>query len=413
MHPKDISILDYTYNLPEEKIAKYPLTQRDASKLLVYKNGNISDDSYRNITQRLPENPLLIFNDTKVVEARIIFQKSSGATIEIFCLEPFEIYGDIPTGFRQQQRVLWKCLIGGASKWKHGQVLEKKIMHHPTPIVLQACFIKKQDDYFIIEFVWKPGELHFAELLHVAGRIPLPPYIKRETEAQDAERYQTVYAKRDGSVAAPTAGLHFSDSILHQLNDKLIPNVFVTLHVGAGTFKPVKSKRLEQHVMHAEFMEVSIATIKFLFRSLDSNIIPVGTTSLRTIESLYWLGLKTIAQPDIRPENLIVRQWEPYEISNQNMHKKISLQSLIEWMEKNSLHKLITTTQLLIAPGYQFKIINGLITNFHQPQSTLLLLVAALIGEDWKKVYEHALNNNFRFLSYGDGCLFFGKEYLC
>ncbi len=407
MHPKDIAIFDYTYNLPEEKIAKYPLTQRDASKLLVYKNGNISDDLYRNITSRLPENALLIFNDTKVVEARIIFQKPSGATIEIFCLEPFEIYGDIPTGMRQQQRVLWKCLIGGASKWKHGQVLEKKIMHHPAQIVLQACFIKKQDDYFIIEFVWKPGELHFAELLHFAGRIPLPPYIKRETEAQDAERYQTVYAKQDGSVAAPTAGLHFSDSLLDQLKDKLIPNDFVTLHVGAGTFKPVKSKRLEQHIMHAEFMEVSIATIKLLFRSLDNNIIPIGTTSLRTIESLYWLGLKTISQPDIRAENLIVRQWDPYEISSQNMDKKIPLQSLIEWMEKNSLNKLVTTTQLLIAPGYQFKIINRLITNFHQPQSTLLLLVAALIGEDWKKVYEHALNNNFRFLSYGDGCLLF------
>jgi S-adenosylmethionine:tRNA ribosyltransferase-isomerase len=408
MHPKDISIHDFIYNLPEEKIAKYPLTQRDASKLLVYKNGNISEDLYQNITTRLPENSLLIFNDTKVVEARILFQKSSGASIEIFCLEPLEIYGDIPAAMKQQERVLWKCLIGGASKWKHGQILEKKIMHLATQIVIHAFFIKKQDDYFIIEFAWKPGELHFAELLHFAGRIPLPPYIKRETEAQDAERYQTVYAKRDGSVAAPTAGLHFSDSIFNQLKDKFIANDFVTLHVGAGTFKPVKSKRLEQHIMHAEFMEVSIATINLLFRNLDNNIIPVGTTSLRTIESLYWLGLKTISQPDIRSENLIVRQWDPYEISNQNLDKKKSLQSLIEWMEKNSLSKLITTTQLLIAPGYQFKIIKGLITNFHQSQSTLLLLVAALIGEDWKKVYEHALNNNFRFLSYGDGCLLFG-----
>ena len=259
-------------------------------------------------------------------------------------------------------------------------------MHRESEIVLCASFIKNQEDYFISEFSWKPGELHFAELLHLAGRIPLPPYIKRETEAKDAERYQTVYAKHDGSVAAPTAGLHFTDSIFKTLADKHILHDYVTLHVGAGTFKPVKSERLEQHIMHAEFIEVSIKTIKLISGNLDNNIIPVGTTSLRAIESLYWLGLKTISQHGIRPENLIVGQWDAHETSDKNIDGKKSLQSLIGWMEKNNLSKIITRTQLLIAPGYQFKIIKALITNFHQPQSTLLLLVAALIGEDWKSV---------------------------
>lgn len=407
MHPKDISILDFTYTLPEEKIAIHPLAERDSSKLLIYQYGNISGDIYRNISSHLPGNSLLILNNTKVVEARMVFQKTTGASLEIFCLEPHEQFGNISTGMQQQKNVLWKCLIGGASKWKHGQVLEKKIRHHGNEIVLQASFIQKQDDHFIIAFSWKPEELHFSELLHIAGRIPLPPYIKRENQADDAERYQTVYAKQDGSVAAPTAGLHFTESIFTKLTEKHILTDYVTLHVGAGTFKPVKSERLEQHMMHAEFIEVSIATIKLIAGNLGENIIPVGTTSLRTIESLYWLGLKTISQPGIEPENLIVGQWDAYETNDRHIDARTALLSLLEWMEKNNLTKLITRTRLLIAPGYPFKIIKALITNFHQPQSTLLLLVAALIGEDWKKIYGHALNNHFRFLSYGDGCLLF------
>jgi S-adenosylmethionine:tRNA ribosyltransferase-isomerase len=407
MHPKNISILDFSYNLPEEKIAEYPLPARDASKLLIYQNGNISEDIYRNISSHLTQGSFLVFNDTKVVAARIFFQKPTGAQIEIFCLEPDEQYADITTAMRQQTKVFFKCLVGGASKWKHGQVLEKKIMHNESEIVLCASIIKKQEGYFTIEFSWKPEELHFAEVLQVVGLIPLPPYIKRKAEAKDSERYQTVYAKHDGSVAAPTAGLHFTGHIFSQLTDKHILKDYVTLHVGAGTFKPVKSETLEQHNMHAEFIEVSIATIKLIAEHIDGNIIPVGTTSLRTIESLYWLGVKTVSGPDIIPEDLVIYQWDAYELETENITAKKALHSLIEWMKKNRTTKLVTKTQLLITPGYPFKIIKGLITNFHQPQSTLLLLVAALVGKDWKKVYDHALNHDFRFLSYGDGCLLF------
>ena len=261
-----------------------------------------------------------------------------------------------------------------------------------------------------MELFWQPEDLSFAEILHFVGVIPLPPYIKRQTELSDIERYQTVYAKNNGSVAAPTAGLHFTDNIFKELTDKHIQKDNVTHHVGAGTFMPLKAETLAAHNLHSEFIEVESSTIKLILDNLNNNIFTVGTTSLRTVESLYWLGLKTISEPNIKPENLFVLQWDPYEIDNKNISAGKSLESLIEWMKKNNLQKIITRTQLLIASGYQFEIINALITNFHQPQSTLLLLVAALIGEDWKKVYEHAINNEFRFLSYGDGCLFFKQE---
>jgi len=410
MQPKDISILDFNYHLPEEKIAKFPLTERDLSKLLVYKNGNVSEDIYRNIASHLPENSLLIFNNTKVVEARVIFQKKTGAGIEIFCLEPHGQYRDIYSAMRQQKKVLWKCLIGGASKWKHGQILEKKIIYGENQVRLHASFIKKEDSNFIIEFYWTPIELSFAEILHLAGLIPLPPYIKRETSAADAERYQTIYAKYDGSVAAPTAGLHFTNTIFAKLSERYILKDYVTLHVGAGTFMPVKSSTMGAHIMHSEFIEVSLGTIELIVGNLDTNITAVGTTSLRTIESLYWLGMKTILQPDIILENLIVYQWDAYELNAENISPEKALHSLIDWMKKNKSDKLLTKTQLLIAPGYQFKIVHALITNFHQPQSTLLLLVAALIGKNWKKIYQHAHDNDFRFLSYGDGCLLFKNE---
>lgn len=410
MHPKNISILDFTYSLPEEKIAKLPLTERDLSKLLVYKTGNVSEDIYRNIASHLPENALLIFNDTKVVEARIVFQKNTGAMIEIFCLEPHGQYRDISSAMRRPKNVLWKCLIGGASKWKHGQILEKKIMKGSSQITLHAAFIKKEDSNFIIEFSWMPDELPFAEILHLAGMIPLPPYIKRETSVVDAERYQTIYAKYEGSVAAPTAGLHFTDAIFASLAERHILNDYITLHVGAGTFMPVKSTTLKAHNMHSEFIEFSLSIIELIIGNLNNNITAVGTTSLRTIESLYWLGIKTILQHDIILENLNVHQWDAYELPSEKITVKKALLSLINWMKRNKSDKLITKTQLLIAPGYQFKIVRALITNFHQPQSTLLLLVAALIGKDWKKIYQHALDNNFRFLSYGDGCLLFKNE---
>jgi S-adenosylmethionine:tRNA ribosyltransferase-isomerase len=409
MHPKNISIKNFTYGLPEEKIAKFPLAERDASKLLIYKNKKISESIYNNIAEYIPANSLLVFNNTKVVEARILFQKNTGAFIEIFCLEPHEKYADVSSAMMQQGKVWWKCLVGGASKWKPGQLLQKEIFFADKKLSLSATYIEKQTDYFIIDLSWLPLELSFAEVLHHAGLIPLPPYIKREVEELDSERYQTIYALHDGSVAAPTAGLHFTKNIFEQLAVKHIRKEFVTLHVGAGTFKPVKSETLESHIMHAEFIEVSVSAINTILDNAG-NIFSVGTTSLRTIESLYWLGVKAISNPDITINDLIINQWDTYELQAGAVYAKNALEALLIWMKKNQLQKLITKTQLLITPGYNFKIINGLITNFHQPQSTLLLLVAALVGDDWKKIYEYALNNNFRFLSYGDGCLLFRKE---
>ena len=402
-NPKNISIQDYTYFLSEDRIANFPLKERDASKLLIYKDGKISESIYRNISEKIPENALLVFNDTKVVEARLLFLKPTGGTIEIFCLEPHQQYGDITAAMLKKEKVLWHCLVGGVSKWKKGQILEKKIKQDDKEIILTARYIEKKIDSFIIDFSWFPAELSFAEILHHAGTIPLPPYIKREPVESDSERYQTVYANTDGSVAAPTAGLHFTENIFKQLKEKEIKTDFVTLHVGAGTFKPVKSKTLQEHDMHAEWIDVSKTTIENLLKNLDNEIVAVGTTSLRTLESLYWLGVKRSEVGFLELAELL--QWEAYELSEKNIPVRDSLEFLIKWLEKNKLDRLIAKTQLLIAPGYQFKIIKGLITNFHQPQSTLLLLVAAFIGSDWKNVYDHALQNDFRFLSYGDGCL--------
>ncbi len=422
MHPKNLSITDFTYLLPEDRIAKYPLAERDASKLLIYKKGNITEDIYRNIAGHLPENSLLVFNNTKVIEARLLFQKPTGGVIEVFCLEPHEQYPDITTAMLQQEKVHWQCLVGGASKWKRGQVLEKRITHKEKEIILRATYIEKRADHFIIELTWSPAALSFAELLHVAGAIPLPPYIKRSAETSDAERYQTVYAKQDGSVAAPTAGLHFTDVVFSELDKKNIDKTFVTLHVGAGTFKPVKSEIMEQHEMHAEFIEVSKDTIEAIRNHLQEPLIAVGTTSLRTIESLYWLGVKlSMGNSECLPagqagaiENtdsqICLSQWEPYDLAEKNIPVDTALASLLSWMEKNKLEKVVAKTQIIIAPGYKLKIVKALITNFHQPQSTLLLLIAALIGNDWKKVYAFALQNDFRFLSYGDGNLLWVNE---
>lgn len=414
-NPQKISIQDYTYSLPDDRIANFPLVERDASKLLIYKDGKISESIFRNIPEKIPENSLLVFNDTKVAEARLLFQKPTGGIIEIFCLEPHEKYNDITTAMLQKEKVLWHCLVGGASKWKKGQTLEKKIQYGDQAIILKANYIEKKPDSFIIELSWSPSDQRFAEILHAAGAIPLPPYIKREAEKSDRERYQTVYANEVGSVAAPTAGLHFTENIFKQLREKKIQSEFITLHVGAGTFKPVKSETMQDHNMHAEWIDVSRTVIDNILKNPDKNIIAVGTTSLRTIESLYWLGLKKLAIGTGEPNEL--SQWEAYELAEKNVSTRDSLQFLLDWMDKNKMERLITKTQILIAPGYQFKIVNGLITNFHQPQSTLLLLVAAFIGTDltsgqagWRNVYEHALQNEFRFLSYGDGCLLWRKE---
>jgi S-adenosylmethionine:tRNA ribosyltransferase-isomerase len=407
--PRTISIQDYSYQLPEEKIARYPLAERDASKLLIYKHGNIAEDHYRNLSEHLARGSLLIFNNTKVVEARLLFQKPSGGMIEIFCLEPGEHYPDITTAMLQKERVYWHCLVGGASKWKPGQVLEKKIQISKGEIILHARYVEKRTGSFIIELSWTPGTLSFAEILHHTGAIPLPPYIKRTVEESDKERYQTIYAHFEGSVAAPTAGLHFTERVFDTLKQKGIETDFVTLHVGAGTFKPVKSELMADHEMHAEWIDVPIDTIRNIIRGLDQNIIAVGTTSLRTIESLYWYGVKCAignGQLAIVPESTIsLSQWEAYELNKTNTPIKDALLALVNWMDKHKMERLIAKTQILIAPGYEFKIVKGLITNFHQPQSTLLLLVAALIGKEWKRVYDYALQHDLRFLSYGDGSL--------
>lgn len=407
MDIRNISISNYTYTLPDNKIAHYPLPERDASKLLVYQNGKITEDIYRNIDNHLPAGSLLVFNNTRVIEARLIFQKESGGKIEIFCLEPGDEYADITTGMAQQGRVQWKCLIGGASKWKTGQQLQKTIPYGSETITLVASYIAKQNDCFIIELQWAPAHLSFAEVLHHAGSIPLPPYIKRYAEISDKERYQTVYALQDGSVAAPTAGLHFTKEVFEKLKNKNIAHSFVTLHVGAGTFKPVKTSTMQDHDMHAEFIDVSKETIAQLCHYIDKTY-AVGTTSARTLESLYWMGVKTCMHPAIGHDLLLLAQWEVYdELQQYSIPPKDALQGLLKWMDRNDLRRLLSKTQLLIAPGYRFKMIKGLVTNFHQPQSTLLLLVAALAGNTWKNIYAYALENDFRFLSYGDGCLIF------
>jgi len=406
--PRKISIKGYSYDLPEDRIAKYPLAERDVSKLLIYQKGKISEDIYRNIADHIPENSLLLFNDTKVIEARLLFQKPTGGVIEIFCLEPHEQYSDITNAMLQHGKVLWQCLIGGASKWTHGQTLQKKMVHPDKEIILEARYIDKKTDCFIIELSWN-DDISFAEMLHHAGAIPLPPYIKREAEASDAERYQTIYAHHEGSVAAPTAGLHFTGKIFESLKEKNIQTGFVTLHVGAGTFKPVKTEIIAEHEMHAELIDVSTETIEKLIANLSSTIIAVGTTSLRTIESLYWLAAKLSivngewsTNSEKLPE---IDQWECYELEKRNVGVRQSLETLLAFMHKNNMKRLIAKTQIMIAPGYIPKIAKTLITNFHQPQSTLLLLIAALVGDEWKKVYDYALENDFRFLSYGDGCL--------
>ncbi len=411
MNPENLSIKDFTYHLPEDRIAKYPLPERDASKLLIYEKGKIAEDVYKNLDLHLPSESLLVFNDTKVIEARLFFKKPTGGIIEIFCLEPHEQYADITVAMNQHGKVLWQCLIGGASKWKHGQLLEKKI-DSTKETILFAKYVEKKIDSFVIEFSWNDVSLNFGEILHHAGAIPLPPYIKRAPESSDEERYQTIYAHNDGSVAAPTAGLHFTENIFDKLRSKKIKTDFVTLHVGAGTFKPVKSETIEGHEMHAEFINVSRKTIENISKNFSQNIIAVGTTSLRTIESLYWLGVKLAIGPARREqsakdaqEKLELHQWECYELERMGIEPARALGALLGFMEKKKMERLIAKTQILIAPPYKAKIADALITNFHQPQSTLLLLVAALIKDDWKIVYDYALRNSFRFLSYGDGCL--------
>ena len=411
MHPKKYSITDFTYSLPDEKIAAFPLEQRDVSKLLIYKNDTIEESTYKQIANYLPDNSLLIFNNTKVIRARILFQKSTGGNIEIFCLEPFEVINEYTTVMNKTGSVKWKCMIGGVSKWKEG-VLEKQLVINNEQLIIKAELLEKLSDAYVVEFSWQPSSYSFSEILLLIGEIPLPPYIKRKAADDDKERYQTIYAAHDGSVAAPTAGLHFTTDIFSSFKKKNITTDYVTLHVGAGTFKPVKAAVMEDHEMHAEWIDVNISTINNIISNLNNTIVATGTTSLRTIESLYWLGVKTIIDPTISYDKLIIDQWDVYEdpLLNTSYSSSEALTALTIWMKKNNAERVVTKTQILIAPGYQFKIAKILITNFHQPQSTLLLLVAASIGDSWKKVYQYALENDFRFLSYGDGSLLYIKQ---
>ncbi|HVG41485.1 MAG TPA: S-adenosylmethionine:tRNA ribosyltransferase-isomerase [Chitinophagaceae bacterium] len=394
-----IFISDYDYDLPADRIAHFPLNKRDESKLLVVNKGIIKDSFFKEIDSLLPPKSYLVLNNTKVIEARIFFQKQSGGFIEIFCLEPFEPT-EITIAMVQTKRALWHCLIGGASKWKYGLILEKNILVANKTILLSARYIKKEAEDFLIEFTWT-GDVPFGEVLHAAGAIPLPPYIKREAIKEDAERYQTIFAQHRGSVAAPTAALHFTNDVFERLVQKNIHPSFLILHVGAGTFKPVKSETIAGHQMHGENFSVSKKMLQELVNA--DMIVAVGTTSLRTLESLYWMGLKLNKRG--KDFDFSLNQWEAYELEENHFNYKESLSILIDYLEETDKEYLMCRTSLLIIPGYVFKSAKALITNFHQPRSTLLLLVAAFIGDDWKKVYEHALAKDYRFLSYGDSSL--------
>ena len=400
--PKNLRIEDYTYALPDERIAKHPLAERDASKLLIYERGKITEDIYRNIAQHIPSKTLMVFNQTRVVNARLLFKKSTGSIIEVFCLAPHSRYADIHTAMLQKGHVLWECLVGGAGKWKDGMTLQ--LAHTAPDFVLSATIKERHPGAFILQLEWDDKELTFAEILHYAGKVPLPPYMNRDAAIDDESRYQTVFAKEEGSVAAPTAGLHFTHGIMESIVAKNIDTAFLTLHVGAGTFRPVKSVTMAEHDMHAEWMEVTTDTLQKLIAHLGNGIVAVGTTSLRTLESLYWVGNQLVNGLPVDFNGIAVTQWHPYETTT-TCSPAQALTALLQYMSANKLEKIITRTQILIAPGYHFRIIKGLVTNFHQPQSTLLLLVAAITGTGWHTIYDHAMQHDYRFLSYGDGSL--------
>ncbi len=400
--PKAIRIEDYDYPLPVERIAKFPLDVRDQSKLLLYQNGQISHTIFQQLHEHLPDGAVLVFNDTKVIHARLHFILENGGQIEILCLEPLAPH-DYQQNFSSTSPVRWKCLIGNNRKWKTG-VAVKRFDRFGVPGSLGVQRIQPLEDAFEIEFNWDAASSSFGEVLAQAGIIPLPPYLNRENVTADEERYQTIYAHAQGSVAAPTAGLHFTNTVFASLDIKKVERLFVTLHVGAGTFKPVKTERMADHYMHEESIFVQRAVTKKLLEAKHSRkpIIAVGTTSMRTLESLYWCGVQLLQNKDFV---FNIQQWIPYEVNRSDVSIEKALQTILDHLDLHQKDTLTFSTQLLIAPGYEFKIVDGLITNFHQPKSTLLLLVAALVGEDWKKIYDYALANAFRFLSYGDTSL--------
>jgi S-adenosylmethionine:tRNA ribosyltransferase-isomerase len=396
-------IEDFTYLLPDERIARYPVTPRHNSKLLVYQNGAITDDRYINLASHLPAQALLLLNNSKVIEARLHFKKSTGGQVEVFCLEHSEVYPDVSSAMQQKGSVEWWCQIGGVKKWKTGPI-ELAFELNGTQYILSAEQLDRSDAGFKILFSWSATELTFAEILHIVGKIPLPPYLNREAEESDKSSYQTVYAKEDGSVAAPTAGLHLTETVFEQLAAKEIHTATLTLHVGAGTFKPVKTETAEEHDMHAEFIEVNLNLLQALLFKPNQTRIAVGTTSLRTLESIYWMGVKLLEDTQLTLKNIALQQFEAYTLP-QEVDFADAIQAVLAQLKREQTDQFMTKTSLMIKPGYRIRSVDAILTNFHQPRSTLLLLIHAFVGQDWKKIYNYALANDYRFLSYGDGSL--------
>ena len=399
---QEIRMEAFDYPLPDERIAKFPLQKRDESKLLLYRNGEIGETVFKHITEYLPKDSLMVFNNTRVIQARLLFQKPTGARIEVFCLEPAQPH-DYALIFQQTERCSWTCLVGNLKKWKEG-LLSKPVVIQGETVILHAEKKESHGDSHLIEFSWDNPKYTFADLLDAAGVLPIPPYLHRETQKSDLQTYQTVYSKIKGSVAAPTAGLHFTPEVLADIDAHGIGREEVTLHVGAGTFKPVKSETIEGHEMHTEFISVQRSSIQRIQQNLGK-IIAVGTTSVRTLESLYYIGIELEKNPNATSEELVVKQWMPYEDGNNNLSAEKALQNILDYLERRGADKLVTATQIIIAPGYTFHIVGGIITNFHQPKSTLLLLISAFVKGNWRPIYDYALSHDFRFLSYGDSSL--------
>ena len=398
---KHIKISEFNYPLPDERIAKFPLSVRDESKLLVYRQGEVSEDRFTSLPDYLEPGEMMVFNNTKVIQARLHFRKETGALIEVFCLEPIEP-NDYVLSFQQTQKCSWLCMVGNLKKWKEG-ALKREVEVKGRTITLSATRGECRGTSHWIDFEWNDNTLTFADVLEAVGELPIPPYLNRETQESDKQTYQTVYSKIKGSVAAPTAGLHFTERVLKALDDKGIDREELTLHVGAGTFKPVKSEEIEGHEMHTEYISVNRRTIEKLIAH-GGKTIAVGTTSVRTLESLYYIGILIHQNPEANQEELHVKQWMPYE-PHPALTPVESLQGILTYLDRHGMEALHTSTQIIIAPGYEYKIVKKIVTNFHQPQSTLLLLVSAFVKGDWKKIYDYALSHDFRFLSYGDSSL--------
>ena len=402
--PKHIRISEFNYPLPDERIAKFPLPVRDQSKLLLYRHGEITEDIFTSLPDYLPANSLMIFNNTKVIQARLHFHKETGALIEVFCLEPIQP-NDYALNFQQTEHAAWLCMIGNLKKWKEG-VLKREITVKGKPLTLTAERGACHGTSHWVDFRWNNPEITFADILEVFGELPIPPYLNRETQESDKETYQTVYSKIKGSVAAPTAGLHFTPRVLDALREKGVALEELTLHVGAGTFKPVKSEEIEGHEMHTEYISVNRSTLEKLVAH-EGKAIAVGTTSVRTLESLYHIGVTLLHNPNATEEDLHVKQWQPYETALETAATPAvdALQAIIAYLDRHHMETLHSSTQIIIAPGYEYRIVKAMVTNFHQPQSTLLLLVSAFLHGDWRKIYDYALAHDFRFLSYGDSSL--------